>query len=322
MQPFRRRCSLISLWISWLRVALGLSLALLLSGCLAGLPGQSEPPASETLPATPLPPALTATPTWVPAIEATPILTLTPAPSPTATPEAGVFFSIGKSVQGRELEVVRFGDGPVRRMIMAGIHGGYEWNTTDLAYELIAYLHQNPQAVPAEITLYILPSANPDGYAAGFGAAGRANANGVDLNRNWDAFWSPTWSGVACWKQLPITGGEYPFSEPETQALSAFLLAHPLDALISYHSAAMGIFSGGQTVDPASQSLARALSAVSGYPYPALDYGCEYTGQLIDWVILQGGAAVTIELTNHTDTDYEINLRVLEVFLQWERTKE
>jgi hypothetical protein len=88
--------------------------------------------------------------------------------------------------------------------------------------------------------------------------------------------------------------------------------------LISYHSAALGIFSGGKTDDPASQNLARTLSSVSGYPYPPIDYGCEYTGQFIDWVILQGGAAVTIELTNHTDTDYWINLQVLKAFLNWD----
>ena len=302
-----------------------------LTGCRAALPslpaqpGSAEPGTAQELPFTPTAniiqltntPAPTAAPAFTPTSTFTPTPASSPTLSPTATPEAGVFFSIGQSVQGRELEMVRFGDGPVNRMIVAGIHGGYEWNTVDLAHELIEMLRQNPQMIPAGITLYILPSFNPDGYAAEFGASGRLNANGVDLNRNWDAYWSPTWSGVACWNRLPVTAGEFPFSEPETQALSAFLLAHPVDALISYHSAALGIFSGGKTDDPASQHLARTLSAVSGYAYPPIDYGCEYTGQFIDWAILQGSAAVTIELTNHTDTDYAINLRVLEAFLNW-----
>jgi predicted deacylase len=293
-----------------------------LTGCQAAIPslpaqiGSVEPGTVQELSFTPtastLP--LTNTPAPTAAPSSTPTSTFTP------TPVEGVFFSIGQSVQGRELEMVRFGSGPIRRMIVAGIHGGYEWNTTDLAYQLIDYLRQNPQAVPQEITLYILPSINPDGYARELGAAGRANANGVDLNRNWDAFWSESWSGVACWNLLPVSAGEFPFSEPETQALSAFLLEHPVDALISYHSAALGIFSGGKTDDPASQHLARALSAVSGYAYPPIDYGCEYTGQFIDWAILQGAAAVTIELTNHTDTDYGINLRVLQAFLSWSYT--
>jgi hypothetical protein len=32
-----------------------------------------------------------------------------------------------------------------------------------------------------------------------------------------------------------------------------------------------------------------------------------------------GAASVDMELSNHRDTDFEINLRVLEVFLKWQR---
>jgi hypothetical protein len=97
-----------------------------------------------------------------------------------------------------------------------------------------------------------------------------------------------------------------------------FLITYQIEAVISYHSAALGIFPGGQPPDPASVALAEALAAVSEYPYPPIETGCAYTGQLIDWASQMGIAAVDIELTNHNETDLYQNLRVLQAFLTWE----
>jgi hypothetical protein len=92
-----------------------------------------------------------------------------------------------------------------------------------------------------------------------------------------------------------------------------------IEALISYHSAGQGIYAGGQPPDPDSVRLAEELSAVSGYPYPPIDAGCVYTGQLIDWAVQQGIAAVDIELPNKWETHFEVNLEVLQAFLKWVR---
>jgi hypothetical protein len=99
--------------------------------------------------------------------------------------------------------------------------------------------------------------------------------------------------------------------------LIKFIEEHKLHALISYHSAALGIFPGGQPPDPASLDLAKSISEVSKYPYPPIDAGCTFTGQLIDWTSDQGIPSVDIELTNHQDSDFEINLAILSVFLDW-----
>lgn len=96
-------------------------------------------------------------------------------------------FIIGFSVGGRPLEVYQFGSGPSERLVVAGIHGGNEWNTIALANELIAHLQSHPEIIPADITLYILRDLNPDGEARGHGPEGRTNDHGVDLNRNWPA---------------------------------------------------------------------------------------------------------------------------------------
>jgi predicted deacylase len=256
-----------------------------------------------------LPPALLVS---IPPPEATP----SPLP-PSSTPAIPQPQVIGHSVAGRPLEVYQFGYGPVEKMIVAGIHGGYEYNTIILADELISYLESHQEIIPPDHTLFILRAFNPDGFERSRGFGGRANENNVDLNRNFPSNWKIEWPRPGCWDYIPITGGTSAASEPETQALMAFVKAHDLKAFISYHSAALGIFPGGQPPDQGSLSLAETIAGVSPYPYPPIDAGCMFTGQLVDWVSDQGIAGVDIELTNHQDSDFEINLGILSVFLDW-----
>jgi protein MpaA len=225
---------------------------------------------------------------------------------------------IGKSIEGRPQEVFRFGRGPVNKLIVAGIHGGSEWNTVALADELIAYLNDHPEHIPSNISLFILRDLNPDGTAREHGVDGRVNANGVDLNRNWPYNWQADWPRDGCWIWRPVTGGTSGGSEPEVQNLMAFIDKIRPAALISYHSAALGIFPGGKPDFPPSIRLAAAVAEVSDYPYPPLDTGCDYTGNLTDWAAnTRSLPAIDIELTNHRDTDFDQNLRVLQVFLGW-----
>jgi predicted deacylase len=266
-----------------------------------------------TTPTLTLPPTETSTPTETPTLALTPTETLTPIPFSEGP------IMIGKSVKGLPLEVYRFGSGPTERLIVAGMHGGGEYNTVQLAEELMAYLNEHPEIVPPEVTLYILHDLNPDGVARAHSYLGRANANGVDLNRNWPDGWKKDWVRTGCWTQTYVTGGKAPASEPETKALMSFIKSHDFDTLINYHSAALGVFAGGAPPTDASKQLAQAVAAVSTYKYPPVDTGCEYTGGMVDWTADQGIASVDIELTNHTDTDFDMNLQVLNVFLNWKR---
>lgn len=272
-----------------------------------------------------LTPSFTPTPTETFTATSTLTVTETPTegPSPTATVTPVPFFEgpiiIGYSVQNRPLEVYRFGNGPIERMVIAGMHGGNEYNTVKLADQLIAHIQSHPEAIPNNVTLYILRNLNPDGTARGLNIYGRTNANNVDLNRNWDANWQATWSRTGCWSALPTTGGTGPGSEPETQAVMAFIQSHHVDALINYHSAYLGIFAGGVPDYPPSFSLADAVAEVTTYAWPPIDTGCVYTGGMVDWTAAQGIASLDLELTNHTDTDFTMNLRVLEVLVTWER---
>ena len=225
---------------------------------------------------------------------------------------------IGYSVEGRPLIVYSFGSGEHERMIVADIHGGDEWNTLTLANQLIQYLNQHPNVIPEDVRLYILPSLNPDGEARAHNKYGRLNHNSVDLNRNFPVNWLSNWDRAGCWNYLPSTGGTGPGSELETQALMDFISSHKIEVLVSYHSAALGIFPGGDPRDENSVRLAEAIAGVSSYSYPPIDTGCTYSGTLPDYAVSKGIAAVDIELTNHIETDFDMNLNILQVLMTWE----
>ena len=226
---------------------------------------------------------------------------------------------IGYSVSGRPLEVYTFGHGERQRMIVAGIHGGYEWNTIALADELIKYIYEHPEVIPTDVTLYILRNMNPDGDARDHGIDGRVNDHGVDLNRNFPTNWASNWDRDGCWNYGPTTGGTGPASEPETRAVMGFLQNHRVEVLISYHSAALGVFPGGEPWEERSIQFAEKLADVTDYPFPPIDTGCIFTGTLADYAVELGAISVDMELATHKFTDFKKNLKALEVLLNWQK---
>ncbi|HET6846033.1 MAG TPA: M14 family zinc carboxypeptidase [Anaerolineales bacterium] len=227
---------------------------------------------------------------------------------------------IGYSVEGTPIEYFAFGQGERQYLIVAGIHGGYEGNTTDLANKMVVHLADHPEVVPSDATLFIINNMNPDGAARGRNADGRTNAHGVDLNRNFPSHnWVADWDHSNCWNTRPTTGGSAAGSEPETRSVMNFIASHRIRALISYHSAALGVFPGGDPWEPASERLASALAAATGYPYPPIDIGCTYTGTLADWAVENGvGAAVDMELSDHKDAEFNRNLPALKALLEFQ----
>jgi len=313
----------------WVAVAWGLNIFGLLAIALVGVAYLALKPAL----AAPGPqgnllapgPQSTSTPPpsgvyYLPTITLNPLSTLIVAHTPTPFVLTGGNRAtvIGYSVSGRPLEVYTFGRGPNQRMIVAGIHGGYEWNTIALADELILHINENPDVIPDDITLYILRNLNPDGDARAHGYDGRVNDHGVDLNRNFPTNWAETWDRNGCWNYAPTTAGTGPGSEPETRALMNFLQSHKIQALISYHSAALGVFPGGEPWDPNSIRFAQALANVTKYPFPPIDTGCVFTGTLADYAVELGAVSVDMELATHRYTDFERNLKALDVLVSWE----
>jgi hypothetical protein len=225
-------------------------------------------------------------------------------------------FVYGASRQGRLLLVYRLGNGPRARALIGGIHGGYEWNTTALTNMLLLYMESNPELVSEQLSIYVIPMANPDGTAAGADAVhGRTNAVGVDLNRNWDY----EWSEIAYHGRTQLSGGSAPFSEPETVALRDFLLAQRVEAVIFYHSAAGMVFPGVGRQTSRSAELGRLMAQASGYLYMRDGLpGQIMTGNAVDWLSVHGISAVEVELSTHQDVDWQRNLAALLAFLSWD----
>ncbi len=95
--------------------------------------------------------------------------------------------TIGETVEGRPLEIVRVGcdDAPHRIVIRCRAHPwepGGNWVVEGLVERLLAG-DGDAQGYLDRYALYIMPIANKDGVARGMT---RFNVEGMDLNRNWD----------------------------------------------------------------------------------------------------------------------------------------
>ena len=125
---------------------------------------------------------------------------------------------IGRSVNNRKIKLYKFGNRRGPAILFLGAQHGSEWTTARFLRRFIAFLKKAPRAFPRQLQLWLIPILNPDGYAS----QRRFNANGVDLNRNFNTKnWKKhTWINTA---KIRGGGGDKPFSEPETKALSRFL---------------------------------------------------------------------------------------------------
>lgn len=322
-----QRLSPRTLWFFILSLALALSAACTSPGTPAIL---ADPTLAPSVTDTPLPaatatrrnPGLTPTPRppVIKPLPPTPKSTRVQPPTPTATQAFSSTLVLGDSTGGWPIQAFRFGTGPVRLALIGGIHGGYEWNTILLAYQAIDYFSAHPDEVPAEITLFIVPSANPDGQVKivghtgrfspkeirGAAIAGRLNSDAVDLNRNWDCHWEP----VGVWRNEKVSAGKTPFSEAETQVLRDFLAQPPMAGVVFWHSAVPAVYAGGcdSRFSP-SDELAKTYARDAGYPFQLAFTEYPVTGAAVDWLATQGIPAIEVELNNHTDTDWDQNLK-------------
>lgn len=251
-----------------------------------------------------------------------PTMTETPlesGPELTPAPKSPAIFSLGHSAEGRPIMAHQFNEGPQEIIVVGGIHGGYEWNTILLAYELIDYFNGNQGLIPETITLTIIPSANPDGQflvtgkdgrfspadVAADSTPGRFNANGVDLNRNWDCQWQPQ----ATWRDQTVSAGTAPFSEPENVILRDLFLSRQPAAVIFLHSAANAIFAAGcPETHLESMLLAQTYGDASGYAVHEGFSSYPITGDAGDWLTTQHIPTMTVELIDHYATEFSRNL--------------
>lgn len=214
-----------------------------------------------------------------------------------------VVSSIGNSVQGRPLTSYTFGTGPSKIIYFGNMHG----NEKSAKYTLddwVNYLEANDPKIPANRTIIVIPSLNPDGFAANT----RRNADNVDLNRNFPA---DDWTSSVVepdGNTYPTGGGTAPLSEPESAALAAFVQAQNPRLVLSYHAVG-GIVLPNGAAD--SISLAHTYDALSNVSYLAgndsqsfFDY--DATGAFEGWTNDHLGIA-TLVIELHTETSDEFS---------------
>ncbi len=242
-----------------------------------------------------------------------------PAAEPSATSliqiatngDAPATFTLGETAIGSPIEVYRFGDGPQKLVFVGGLTGGYAPATETLMRQAIEHFTYEPQLIPEEITAYFIPVASPDTPYAPGEFRGRLNANGVDINRNWDCQWTadPLWQG----QQRRGAGGTAPFSESESRLLRDFILSENPAAVVAWHArASVGLITPGGcgVVVEVSEPLAELFGAAAGYIVQ--DYSGQSSavlnGDATNWLDANGIPAISVLLTSFSTVDWPNNL--------------
>ncbi|MFH0845858.1 MAG: M14 family metallopeptidase [Patescibacteria group bacterium] len=250
----------------------------------------------------------------------------------TSTQENKNEFTLGKSVNGKEIMAYQYGKGETEILFIGGIHGGYEWNTSMLAYEAIDYFKANQDKIPANIKITIIPVLNPDGLSATVGTserfeisdvptlvadtvAGRFNANEVDLNRNFDC----DWQASGTWQNKTVSGGTQVFSEPESQAIRKYVGIEKPQAVIVWYSAAGGVYSSSchNGISTETKNLTSTYAKASGYTGHEEFDSYAITGDMVNWLAKENIPAISVLLTNHTDVEWTENKAGIEAVLKY-----
>lgn len=229
---------------------------------------------------------------------------------------------IGRSVWGKSLYYIRIGSGN-NKILYNGAHHGMEWITSAMlmrfAKEFLEAEKENramrgfsTAALSKRTSLYIVPMLNPDGVRlATLGMPNRldvrtrqrllrmngsadfsrwqANANGVDLNHNYDAMWQKS-------KNMEVEYGIYspgatrfsgthPECEPESRAMAEFTRQHSFSMAIAFHSQGRVIYHGFMGKEPVnSLKIAKAFTRISPYQLDNTEGIASYGGYK-DWFV-------------------------------------
>ncbi len=192
-------------------------------------------------------------------------------------------------------------------LIIAGTHGDENSSIVTLSCALRTL-------APARRRHHVILAVNPDGCQLGL----RANARGVDLNRNFPAAnWRAgetvyRWNSAAEARDVVLLTGEKPGSEPETQALCQ--LIHKLHPawVVSFHDPLACI------EDPAHSALGSWLAQTFALPL-VTSVGYATPGSFGSWCADLGLPCITAEFPPvSSDEASEKYLQAMTDLLRWE----
>jgi protein MpaA len=188
---------------------------------------------------------------------------------------------LGRSVQGRAINVVRIGDpaAPRKVLVVGMIHGNEPEGR-----KIVDLLRTATPPPGAELLL--VSDLNPDGLQR----RTRQNARGVDLNRN-----SSQGRRFLGGPGSRYYAGPKAFSEPETRAIRALILRVRPAATVWYHQP-FGLVDRPESGD---EAIARAYARVSGLRFSPLS---PRPGSMSRWenVRVRPGSSIVVELPGGT----------------------
>jgi len=189
----------------------------------------------------------------------------------------------GASVDGIPLTVYLPDSGRAELVVLAAIHGD-EPETTVAVSEALRCLPTG------DLQSAVILCGNPDGMVRGT----RGNARGVDLNRNFPTSnWRPDpvfyKSRADDARDIALSPGSEPASEPETRALLALLERLKPRAVVSLHSALACVDDSG------ASHLGRQLADRCALPF-LTEIGYPTPGSMGTWAGEQALNLVTLEL--------------------------
>lgn len=189
----------------------------------------------------------------------------------------------GRSVLGAPLQVFDADHRGADLLVFAGTHGDEGESVAVLSAALRTL---PPGALAADVVLAL----NPDGLALGT----RGNARGVDLNRNlptadWDGAGTTYRWTVDRPREVALSTGDGPGSEPETQALLSLIDERRPRLVLSIH-APLGVVD-----DPDQTELGGWLARQSGLER-VVDVGYPTPGSFGTWAAERFLPVVTLEL--------------------------
>lgn len=211
----------------------------------------------------------------------------------------------GRSRAGAPLEVYAAERPGASLLVLAGHHGD---EAEGVALLSAALRMVPPRALAADVVLAL----NPDGLLRGT----RGNAEGVDLNRNFPASnWRAEpvayrWT-VDAPREVALSPGSGPASEPETRALLDLVAARRPAVVLTIH-APLAVID-----DPSRTPLGRRLAARTGLPLVGC-VGYPTPGSFGTWAGEVGLPVVTWELPDapreaivreNADLCYEVLVR-------------
>jgi carboxypeptidase D len=231
-------------------------------------------------------------------------------------------FSIGDSVQGREIWALRISASPgVEEIepeirIIGAIHGN-ECIAADTVLSIIEWMVDGYGSVPLVDDLVdgaetvLVPLVNPDGYSAS--PSTRENANGVDLNRNLGFGW--------------VGSSGHPFSQPETVALrelgqdGSFALGLTYHTVASYVNAAWNYKPHHPLDEALFDEIGDAYAGTSSYDVVFGWDWYEISGDVNDWSLgTRGTFDWTIELMSDTSPQWSVHSPGVAAFMAFALT--